>query len=100
MSPDLDEPLDLFSQQERNRSRSRWLVVAFVLFFAWLGFGGDWIAYMSTRDAEPEAYHHVTPWFGIFLTTLGAGIATWSWKRGPDAVVDRRARGHGSCGRG
>jgi heat shock protein HtpX len=87
MTPDLDEPLDLFSQQERNRSRSRWLVVTFVLFFAWLGFGGDWIAYLSTRSAAPEAYHHVTPWFGLLLTTLGAGIAAWSWKRGPRDVL-------------
>lgn len=87
MSIDLDEPIDLFSQQERNRSRSRWLVIVFVLFFAWLGFGGDWIAYLSTRDAAPEAYHHATPWFGILLTSLGAGIAAWSWKRGPRDVL-------------
>lgn len=87
MPTDLDEPVDLFSQQARNRSRSRWLVVVFVLFFAWLGFGGDWIAYLSTRDAAPEAYHHVTPWFGILLTTLGAGMAAWSWKRGPREVL-------------
>jgi hypothetical protein len=37
------EPVNLFAQQEANRRRSRWLVVAFVVFFAWLGFGGDWI---------------------------------------------------------
>lgn len=84
---DLDEPIDLFSQQERNRSRSRWLVVAFVLFFAWLGFGGDWIAFLSTEDAEPGAYRHGVPWFGIALTTLGAGVAAWSWKTGPKHVL-------------
>jgi heat shock protein HtpX len=85
--PSLDEPTDLFSQQARNRSRSRWLVVAFVLFFAWLGFGGDWIAWAGTADAEPGAYRHAVPWFGIALTTLGVGIAAWSWKTGPKHVL-------------
>ena len=58
-----------------------------MLFFAWLGFGGDWIAWASTSSAAPEAYHHSVPWFGIALTTLGAGLAAWSWKRGPKQVL-------------
>jgi len=44
---------DLFTQQESNRRRSFWLVVGFILFFAWLGLGGDWLAYwtgFSTGD--------------------------------------------------
>lgn len=81
------ESMDLFSQQERNRSRSRWLVVSFVLFFAWLGFGADWLAYASTSGADPESYHHTIPWFGIALTTLGGGMAIWSWKSGPRSVL-------------
>ena len=32
---------DLFAQQESNRRRSAWLVAGFILFFAWVGFGGD-----------------------------------------------------------
>ena len=61
--------------------------MTFVLFFAWLGFGGDWIAYASTSGGDAQAYHHSIPWFGIALTTLGAGLAAWSWKRGPRQVL-------------
>ena len=47
-------PIDLFSQQEANRRRSRWVVLAFILFFAWLGFGGDWIAWQMTAPRRHE----------------------------------------------
>lgn len=80
-------PTDLFSQQARNRSRSRWVVVLFILFFAWLGFGGDWIAWMYTRDADIAEYHHVVPWLGIVLTLLGAGMAAFAWRTGPQRVL-------------
>ena len=32
---------NLFAQQEANKRKSAWLVAGFVLFFAWIGFGGD-----------------------------------------------------------
>jgi hypothetical protein len=32
---------NLFAQQEANRRRTRWLVFGFIMFFAWVGFGGD-----------------------------------------------------------
>ena len=83
----MSAPTDLFSQQQRNRSRSRLVVVVFVLFFAWLGFGGDWIAWESTRGAEPEAYHHTVPWFGIALSLIAAGVAAYAWKTGPQKVL-------------
>ena len=72
----MSDDVNLFAQQEANRRRSRWLVIGFILFFAWLGFGGDYIAYLSTAHAPPGAYHHVFPWLGIVLTALGAGMAT------------------------
>ncbi|MBC7898223.1 MAG: M48 family metallopeptidase [Cytophagaceae bacterium] len=80
-------PTDLFSQQARNRSRSRWVVVPFIAFFAWLGFGGDWIAWQYTRYAPAGEYHHAVPWLGIVLTLLGAGMATYAWKTGPQRVL-------------
>lgn len=88
-SPNVDysEPVDLFSQQRRNRRRAAWLVVGFILFFAWLGFGGDYIAYLYTQGAEPEQYHHVIPWGGLLLTLLGAGIAIHAWRSGPSDVL-------------
>lgn len=79
--------LDLFSQQAANRSRSRWLVFGFIAFFAWLGFGGDWIAWQFTLDAPPGSYRHTFPFLGLGLTTvaaIGAGVA---WRRGPERVL-------------
>ena len=83
----MSAPTDLFSQQERNRSRSRLVVFLFILFFAWLGFGGDWIAWHATRGPEPEAYHHLFPWFGLVLTTAAGGVAAYAWKTGPQKVL-------------
>ena len=83
----MPDAVDLFSQQEANRRRSRWLVIGFVLFFAWLGFGGDLIAYMMTVEGEPGTYRHVVPWFGLVMTTIGAGLALFAWRTGPDRVL-------------
>ncbi|HXG44079.1 MAG TPA: M48 family metalloprotease [Gemmatimonadales bacterium] len=78
---------DLFSQQEANRRRSFWLVTGFIVFFAWVGFGGDLGFYLLTRDAEPGAYHHTVPVIGLVATLFAAGICWYSWKRGPDRVL-------------
>ncbi len=88
-SPNVDysEPVDLFSQQARNRRRSAWLIAGFVLFFAWLGFGGDYIAYLYTQDVEPGAYRHVVPWFGALLTLIGVGMAAYAWRSGAAQVL-------------
>ena len=83
----MSESTNLFAQQERNRRRSRWLVVGFVLFFAWLGFGGDWIMYLYTRGAPPGAWHHTVPWFGMVLGTIGAAMAAYAWATGPQKVL-------------
>jgi heat shock protein HtpX len=82
-----DDPVNLFSQQEANRRKSRWLIVGFIAFFAWLGFGGDWIAYQVTLTAPPNQYHHVFPWFGLLLSAIAAAIAWYAWKTGPDKVI-------------
>ncbi len=81
------ESTNLFEQQDANRRRTRWLVVAFIAFFAWLGFGGDWILYELTRGAPPNAYRHAVPWFGMALTAFGGLIATYAWKTGPNKVL-------------
>ena len=82
-----DEPSDLFSQQASNRLRSRVLTIGFVLFFAWLGFGGDWLAWQFTREAPPGAYRHSFPWVGVVLSALAiiATIIAWTW--GPERVL-------------
>lgn len=83
----MTEATDLFSQQEANRRRSRWLVTGFVLFFAWLGFGGDWIFAQLTHGAPPTAYHHTGPWLGLVMTALGIGLAYSGWRSGPERVL-------------
>lgn len=82
-----DTGLNLFQQQEANRRRTIWLVIAFVLFFAWLGFGGDFAYWLATSNAEPQAYHHTFPWFGLIMTAIGAGIARYGFATGPNKVL-------------
>src|SRR5439155_405015 len=79
--------LNLFQQQEANRRRTFWLVVGFVVFFAWLGFGGDYIYYLYTRDAPRLAYHHTFPWFGLVLSLAALAIAWYAYKTGPEKVL-------------
>jgi heat shock protein HtpX len=81
------EQSNLFEQQAANRRRTRWLVVAFLAFFGWLGFGGDWILWELTRGAPPNAYRHVFPWAGIALTAFAGLLATYAWKTGPNKVL-------------
>ena len=83
----MSEPVDLFAQQEANRRRSFWLVVGFLAFFAWLGFGGDWIAYQMTADAPRGAYRHAFPWIGIVLTGLAGGLAWHAWRSAANEVL-------------
>jgi heat shock protein HtpX len=83
----MSDPANLFAQQEANRRRSHWLVIGFILFFAWLGFGGDWLAIEVTRGAPPGHYQHIVPWFGILMGGIGAAIAWYAWKTGPDKVL-------------
>jgi len=71
---------NLFQQQEANRRRTTWLVIGFVLFFAWLGFGGDYIWALS-------AGHHPVPWLGIALTAVAIVTAWYSYKTGPEKVL-------------
>ncbi len=82
-----DESPNLFAQQESNRRRSRWLIVGFVLFFAWLGLGGDWLAYQFTRGAPPGEYHHVFPWLGLLMVAVALSMTWWAWRVGPEKVL-------------
>ena len=83
-----DEPsLNLFQQQEANRRRTFWLMVGFVAFFAWLGFGGDYIYHLYTLGAPRRAYHHDFPWLGIGLSLVALALAWYAYKTGPDKVL-------------
>lgn len=80
-------PVNLFAQQEKNRRLSVYLVAGFVLFFAWLGFGGDLSWYLATRDQPPGTYHHTVPFIGLITTTVAALMAWYSWRHGPERVL-------------
>lgn len=81
---------NLFAQQEANRKASRRLVAGFILFIAWLGFGGDLIWYLSTRDAV-DAYGssatHIFPGVGILLTAFAAMMAWGGYRFGPTMLL-------------
>ena len=63
---------NLFAQQEANRRHTVWLVALFVLFFAWVGFGGDLALYYQTVNAGPNTWHH-TFGGGIWMAFLTPG---------------------------
>lgn len=62
-------------------------MIGFVVFFAWLGFGGDFIFWLSTTDAPPERYHHVFPWFGLVVTAIAIVGARYAYRTGPEKVL-------------
>lgn len=79
--------MNLFEQQAANRRKSRWLILAFVLFFAWLGFGGDYIAFEMTRHGRPGEYRHVIPFGGILLSLIAAGTVVYIRRTGSQKVL-------------
>jgi heat shock protein HtpX len=83
----VSEGANLFAQQEANRRRSTWLVIGFIIFFSWVGFGGDLAFGLLTVDSPPGAYHHYIPFIGLFTTLVAAGICWYSWRYGPDRVL-------------
>ena len=78
---------NLFAQQESNRRRSVWLVAGFVLYFAWVGFGGDVALALLTRGGSPAAYHHVVPVIGIITTLIAGGICWYSLQHGAERIL-------------
>lgn len=78
---------DLFHQQEQNRRKSSWLLVGFVFFFAWIGFGGDVAIYLLRDDGLTGSYRHTIPFVGIGATLLAAGMAWGAWRWGDTQVL-------------
>ena len=78
---------NLFEQQAANKRRSAWLTAGFVVFTAWVGFGGDFGFYLLTRDGPPSNYHHVIPFIGLAASAIAGGIAFFSWRFGPQQVL-------------
>jgi heat shock protein HtpX len=83
----VSDEVNLFAQQQANRRRSVWLVIGFLLFFAWVGFGGDLAFFLMTVDDPAGSYHHHIPFIGIISTLTAAGICWHSWRYGPQRVL-------------
>ena len=83
----MSDDTNLFAQQESNRRRSTILTIGFILFFAWVGFGGDLAFYLITSDAPAGSYRHFIPFIGIFSVLAAAGICWYSWRHGAERVL-------------
>ena len=83
----MSDDANLFAQQQANRRRSTWLTIGFILFFAWVGFGGDLAFRLLTADAAPGSYRHVVPFIGIFSVLSAAAICWYSWRHGAERVL-------------
>lgn len=83
----MSDDANLFAQQESNRRRSTWLTLGFVLFFAWVGFGGDLAFWLLTADAAHGSYRHVFPFIGVFSVLSAAFICWYSWRHGAERVL-------------
>jgi heat shock protein HtpX len=83
----VSDDANLFAQQQSNRRRSTWLTFGFILFFAWVGFGGDLAFWLLTADVAPGSYRHVVPFIGILSVLSAAAICWYSWRHGAERVL-------------
>jgi heat shock protein HtpX len=79
--------LNLFEQQARNRRLTVAWLVLFILFFAWLGFGGDLALYLAAASRTEGQVAYRFPWIGVVVTTIAAIVAWVSWRKGPQQVL-------------
>jgi heat shock protein HtpX len=81
---------NLFAQQEANRKASRRLVAGFIIFIGWLGFGGDIIWYLASRNTANSGTLtnvHIFPGLGILLSIFAGGMAWWGYNFGATSLI-------------
>ncbi len=78
---------NLFAQQAANKRKSAWLIGGFLVFFAWIGFGGDYGLFLYTRSLPPGSYHHVVPFIGIVACAGASAMAWTAWRKGDEKVL-------------
>ncbi len=79
--------LNLFEQQARNRRLTVAWMALFILFFAWLGFGGDFAIYLATAARTEGQVPYRFPLIGVVVTAIAAITAWVSWRKGPQQVL-------------
>ena len=62
-------------------------MAGFILFFAWVGFGGDLAIGLLTADNPPGSYYHWFPFIGIVTSLVAAGVCWSAWKNGANRVL-------------
>jgi len=77
----------LFEQQARNRRLTVAWLLLFILFFGWLGFGGDLALYLAAAARTEGQVAYRFPWIGVVVTTIAAIVAWVSWRKGPQQVL-------------
>ncbi len=78
---------NLFEQKARNRRLTVAWMVLFILFFAWLGFGGDLAMYLAAAARTEGQVPYRFPWIGAVVTIVAAITAWVSWRKGPQQVL-------------
>ena len=79
--------LNLFEQQARNRRLTVAWMALFILFFAWLGFGGDFALYLAAAARTEGQVPYRFPLIGVAVTVIAAVTAWVSWRKGPQQVL-------------
>ena len=78
---------NLFEQQARNRRLTVAWLALFILFFAWLGFGGDFALYLAAAAHSEGPVPYRFPLIGVVVTAVAAVVAWVSWRKGPQQVL-------------
>jgi heat shock protein HtpX len=81
------EETNLFAQQAANVRKSRWIVAAFVVFFAWLGFGGDAIVWIAAKRGADVPWQPGFPLLGMAMTIVGVGLVMYIRRSGAQKVL-------------
>ncbi|HKS06716.1 MAG TPA: M48 family metallopeptidase [Gemmatimonadaceae bacterium] len=81
------EETNLFAQQAANVRKSRWIVAAFVVFFAWLGFGGDAIVWIAAKRGAQVPWQPGFPLLGVAMTVIGIGLVMYVRRSGAQKVL-------------
>jgi heat shock protein HtpX len=79
--------LNLYEQQARNRRLTAAWLALFILFFAWLGFGGDLAFYLAAAARTEGQVPYRFPWIGVVVTVVAAIVAWTAWRKGPQQVL-------------